>query len=115
MSRRGYNFEDAILVSEQLVKTTAHQHSCREARVRGRQTKPAERHAEITGRTKSIERNLDSAVSCAGAEVKSGDVLPARSRRRAKAPTGEENDPRRFRRQGRVQEYAAWCRTARTA
>lgn len=77
---RGYNFEDAIVVSERLVKeeffTSLHieKHECE-----ARQTKlgPEKITREVLGLSDDyIERNLDEqGVIRVGAEVKSGDVL----------------------------------------
>ncbi len=77
---RGYNFEDAIVVSERVVKedyfTSIHieKHECE-----ARQTKlgPEKLTKEVLGLAEEyIEKNLDErGVIRVGAEVKSGDVL----------------------------------------
>jgi len=96
MSWRGFNFEDAILVSEKLVKdnryTSIHveKHECE-----ARQTKlgPERITREITGlHEEYIERNLDDrGVVRVGAEVKSGDVLVGKITPKGESDlTGEE-------------------------
>jgi DNA-directed RNA polymerase subunit beta len=80
MPWRGYNFEDAILVSEKLLKddsfTSVHieKHECE-----ARQTKlgPEKITREITGLPEEyIEKNLDErGIIRVGAEVKASDVL----------------------------------------
>ncbi len=96
MSWRGYNFEDAILVSERLIKqnlyTSIHieKHECE-----ARQTKlgPEKITREITGLSEDyIERNLDErGVIRVGAEVKSGDVLVGKITPKGESDlTGEE-------------------------
>ncbi|MCD6118289.1 DNA-directed RNA polymerase subunit beta [bacterium] len=77
---RGYNFEDAVVVSERLVKeeffTSLHieKHECE-----ARQTKlgPEKLTREVLGLAEEyIEKNLDErGIIRVGAEVKSGDVL----------------------------------------
>ena len=96
MSWRGYNFEDAILVSEKLIKnntfTSIHieKHECE-----ARQTKlgPEKITREITGlQEEYIERNLDErGIIRVGAEVKSGDVLVGKITPKGESDlTGEE-------------------------
>jgi len=96
MSWRGYNFEDAILVSEKLLKentfTSIHieKHECE-----ARQTKlgPEKITREITGlQEEYIERNLDEkGIIRVGAEVKSGDVLVGKITPKGESDlTGEE-------------------------
>lgn len=96
MSWRGYNFEDAILVSEGLLKdnsfTSIHieKHECE-----ARQTKlgPERITREITGlHEEYIERNLDErGIIRVGAEVKSGDVLVGKITPKGESDlTGEE-------------------------
>jgi DNA-directed RNA polymerase subunit beta len=96
MSWRGYNFEDAILVSERLIKdslyTSIHieKHECE-----ARQTKlgPEKITREITGlHEEYIERNLDErGIIRVGAEVKSGDVLVGKITPKSESDlTGEE-------------------------
>jgi DNA-directed RNA polymerase subunit beta len=76
---RGYNFEDAILVSEKLVKddyyTSIH---IEEYEIEARDTKlgPEEVTRDIPNISESFLRNLDeSGVIRIGAVVKSGDIL----------------------------------------
>lgn len=96
MSWRGYNFEDAILCSERLIKdgsyTSIHieKHECE-----ARQTKlgPEKITREITGlHEEYIERNLDErGIIRVGAEVKSGDVLVGKITPKGESDlTGEE-------------------------
>jgi len=96
MSWRGFNYEDAILVSEGLLKdsrfTTIHieKHECE-----ARQTKlgPEKITREITGlHEEYIERNLDErGIIRVGAEVKSGDVLVGKITPKGESDlTGEE-------------------------
>jgi DNA-directed RNA polymerase subunit beta len=96
MSWRGYNFEDAILCSEKLLKrnlfTSIHieKHECE-----ARQTKlgPEKITREITGlQEEYIERNLDDkGIIRVGAEVKSGDVLVGKITPKGESDlTGEE-------------------------
>ncbi|MBN2082441.1 DNA-directed RNA polymerase subunit beta [bacterium] len=96
MSWRGYNYEDAILVSEGLLKdnrfTSIHieKHECE-----ARQTKlgPEKITREITGlHEEYIERNLDEkGIIRVGAEVKSGDVLVGKITPKGESDlTGEE-------------------------
>ena len=96
MSWRGYNFEDAILVSEKLLKdnsfTSIHieKHDCE-----ARQTKlgPEKITREITGlHEEYIDRNLDDlGIIRVGAEVKSGDVLVGKITPKGESDlTGEE-------------------------
>jgi DNA-directed RNA polymerase subunit beta len=96
MSWRGYNFEDAILVSEKLQKdnkfTSIHieKYECE-----ARQTKlgPERITREITGlHEEYIERNLDDkGIIRVGAEVKSGDVLVGKLTPKGESDlTGEE-------------------------
>ncbi|MCZ6894467.1 MAG: DNA-directed RNA polymerase subunit beta, partial [Gammaproteobacteria bacterium] len=79
MPWRGYNFEDAILVSERLVKddyyTSIH---IEEFEVEGRDTKlgPEEITRDIPNIAESFLRNLDeSGIVRIGATVRSGDIL----------------------------------------
>src|SRR5580700_6827520 len=79
MPWRGYNFEDAILVSEKLVKedyyTSMH---IEEFEIEGRDTKlgPEEITRDIPNIADSFLRNLDeSGVIRIGATVKPGDIL----------------------------------------
>src|SRR5665213_2649490 len=79
MPWRGYNFEDAILVSEKLVKedyyTSIH---IEEFEIEGRDTKlgPEEITRDIPNIADSFLRNLDeSGVIRIGATVKPGDIL----------------------------------------
>jgi len=79
MPWRGYNFEDAILVSEKLVKedyyTSVH---IEEFEIEGRDTKlgPEEVTRDIPNVSESMLRNLDEAgVIRIGATVKQGDIL----------------------------------------
>jgi DNA-directed RNA polymerase subunit beta len=96
MSWRGYNFEDAILVSEKMIKlnrfTSIHveKHECE-----ARQTKlgPEKITREITGlHEEYIDRNLDErGIIRVGAEVKSGDVLVGKITPKGESDlTGEE-------------------------
>src|SRR5713101_2578522 len=79
MPWRGYNFEDAILVSEKLVKedyyTSVH---IEEFEIEARDTKlgPEEVTRDIPNVSESVLRNLDEAgVIRIGATVKQGDIL----------------------------------------
>ena len=79
MPWRGYNFEDAILVSEKLVKedyyTSVH---IEEFEIEARDTKlgPEEVTRDIPNVSESMLRNLDEAgVIRIGANVKQGDIL----------------------------------------
>ena len=79
MAWRGYNFEDAILVSEKLVKddyyTSVH---IEEYELESRDTKlgPEEVTRDIPNVSESMLRNLDEAgVIRIGASVKQGDIL----------------------------------------
>src|SRR5439155_8855251 len=79
MPWRGYNFEDAILVSERMVKddyyTSVH---IEEFETEARDTKlgPAEVTRDIPNVSESMLRNLDEAgVIRLGATVKQGDIL----------------------------------------
>ncbi len=79
MPWRGYNFEDAILVSEKLVKedyyTSVH---IEEFEIEARDTKlgPEEVTRDIPNVSESMLRNLDEAgVIRIGATVKQGDIL----------------------------------------
>src|SRR5256712_48825 len=79
MPWRGYNFEDAILVSEKLVKedyyTSVH---IEEFEIEARDTKlgPEEVTRDIPNVSESMLRNLDEAgVIRIGASVKQGDIL----------------------------------------
>jgi DNA-directed RNA polymerase subunit beta len=79
MPWRGYNFEDAILVSEKLVKedyyTSVH---IEEFEIESRDTKlgPEEVTRDIPNVSESMLRNLDEAgVIRIGATVKQGDIL----------------------------------------
>jgi DNA-directed RNA polymerase subunit beta len=79
MAWRGYNFEDAILVSEKLVKedyyTSVH---IEEYELESRDTKlgPEEVTRDIPNVSESMLRNLDEAgVIRIGASIKQGDIL----------------------------------------
>ena len=79
MPWRGYNFEDAIVVSEKLVKddyyTSIH---IEEFEIEGRDTKlgPEEITRDIPNIAESFLRNLDdSGIIRIGATIKSGDIL----------------------------------------
>ena len=79
MPWRGYNFEDAILVSEKLVKedyyTSVH---IEEFEIESRDTKlgPEEVTRDIPNVSESMLRNLDEAgVIRIGASIKQGDIL----------------------------------------
>src|SRR5499427_4883227 len=79
MAWRGYNFEDAILVSEKLVKedyyTSVH---IEEFEIESRDTKlgPEEVTRDIPNVSESMLRNLDEAgVIRIGASIKQGDIL----------------------------------------
>ena len=79
MPWRGYNFEDAILVSEKLVKedyyTSVH---IEEYEIEARDTKlgPEEVTRDIPNVSESMLRNLDEAgVIRIGASIKQGDIL----------------------------------------
>ena len=79
MPWRGYNFEDAIIVSEKLVKedyyTSIH---IEEFEIEARDTKlgPEEITRDIPNISESFLRNLDdSGIIHAGAKVKPGDIL----------------------------------------
>src|ERR1700674_3389955 len=79
MAWRGYNFEDAILVSEKLVKedyyTSVH---IEEYEIEARDTKlgPEEVTRDIPNVSESMLRNLDEAgVIRIGASIKQGDIL----------------------------------------
>src|ERR1700716_742191 len=79
MPWRGYNFEDAILVSEKLVKedyyTSVH---IEEYEIEARDTKlgPEEITRDIPNVSESMLRNLDEAgVIRIGASIKQGDIL----------------------------------------
>src|SRR5947209_421396 len=79
MPWRGYNFEDAIVVSEKLVKddyyTSIH---IEEFEIEGRDTKlgPEEITRDIPNIAESFLRNLDeSGIIRIGATVKAGDIL----------------------------------------
>jgi DNA-directed RNA polymerase beta subunit len=89
MPWNGYNFEDSILISERIVKddvfTSIH---IEEFEVMARDTKlgPEEITRDIPNVGEEALRNLDEAgIVYIGAEVEPGDILSARSRRRAKA------------------------------
>ncbi len=86
MSWRGYNFEDAILVSEKLVKedyyTSIH---IEEFEVEARDTKlgPEEITRDIPNISESFLRNLDdSGVIRIGATVRPGDILAGKVTRK---------------------------------
>lgn len=96
MSWRGYNFEDAILVSERVVKdhlyTSIHIEK-HEAEARQTKLGPEKITREITGlHEEYIERNLDErGIVRIGAEVKSGDVLVGKITPKGESDlTGEE-------------------------
>jgi len=79
MPWRGYNFEDAVVVSEKLVKddyyTSIH---IEEFEIESRDTKlgPEEITRDIPNIAEGFLRNLDeSGVICIGATVKPGDIL----------------------------------------
>ncbi len=79
MSWCGYNFEDAIIVSERLVKedvyTSIH---IDEFEITSRETKlgPEEITRDIPNVSEEALRNLDSrGIICEGSEVKPGDIL----------------------------------------
>ncbi len=79
MSWCGYNFEDAIVVSERLVKedvyTSVH---IEEFEITSRETKlgPEEITRDIPNVSEEALRNLDSrGIVCEGSEVKPGDIL----------------------------------------
>ena len=87
MPWRGYNFEDAILVSEKMVKedyyTSVH---IEEFELEARDTKlgPEEVTRDIPNVSESTLRNLDEAgVIRIGAGIKQGDIIVAKLRRRA--------------------------------
>ena len=89
MPWNGYNFEDSILISERIVRddvfTSIH---IEEFEVMARDTKlgPEEITRDIPNVSEEALRNLDEAgIVAIGAEVNPGDILSARSRRRAKA------------------------------
>ena len=88
MPWRGNNFEDAILVSEKLVKedyyTSIH---IEEFEIEARDTKlgPEEITRDIPNVSESALRDLDeSGIVRIGATVKQGDILVGKSRRRAR-------------------------------
>jgi len=79
MPWRGYNFEDAIIVSEKLVRedyyTSIH---IEEFEIEARDTKlgPEEITRDIPNIAETFLRNLDdSGIICVGATVKPGDIL----------------------------------------
>ena len=79
MPWRGYNFEDAIVVSEKLVKedsyTSIH---IEEFEIESRDTKlgPEDITRDIPNIAESFLRNLDeSGIICTGATIKPGDIL----------------------------------------
>src|SRR5438094_220207 len=96
MPWRGYNFEDAILVSEKLVKedyyTSIH---IEEFEIESRDTKlgPEEITRDIPNISESFLRNLDeSGVIRIGATVKPGDILVGKVTPKGETPlTPEEN------------------------
>jgi len=104
---RGYNFEDAILVSEKLVKddyyTSIH---IEEYEIEARDTKlgPEEVTRDIPNISESFLRNLDeSGVIRIGAVVKPGDILVGKVTPKGETTlTPEEKTaPRHLRRKGR--------------
>ena len=79
MPWRGYNFEDAIVVSEKLVKedsyTSIH---IEEFEIEARDTKlgPEDITRDIPNIAESFLRNLDeSGIICTGATIRPGDIL----------------------------------------
>ena len=96
MSWRGYNYEDAILVGEQLIKkdiyTSIHIEKF-ECEARSTKLGPEKITREITGiHEEYLEKNLDDrGIVRIGAEVKSGDVLVGKITPRGESDlTGEE-------------------------
>ncbi len=88
MPWRGYNFEDAILVSEKLVKDDAYTSiHIEEFEIEARDTKlgPEEITRDIPNVSEEALRNLDeSGIIRIGAEVGPATSWSARSRRRAR-------------------------------
>ena len=79
MTWEGYNYEDAVLLSERLVKedvyTSVH---IEEHEIEARDTKlgPEEITRDIPGVSEDSLKNLDDrGIICVGAEVRSGDIL----------------------------------------
>jgi DNA-directed RNA polymerase subunit beta len=115
MPWEGYNFEDAIILSERLVKddvlTSIHIH---EHEVDARDTKlgPEEISRDIPNLSDDILRDLDDrGIIRVGAEVGPGDVLVGKV-----TPKGEtELTPSSARRPARCATPASRCPTARTA
>jgi len=96
MSWRGYNYEDAILVSERLNKhdnfTSIHIEKY-ECEARNTKLGPEKITREITGMHEEyLERNLDDrGIVRVGAEVKAGDILVGKITPRGESDlTGEE-------------------------
>jgi DNA-directed RNA polymerase subunit beta len=96
MSWRGYNYEDAILVSERLNKndnfTSIHIEKY-ECEARNTKLGPEKITREITGMHEEyLERNLDDrGIVRVGAEVKAGDILAGKITPRGESDlTGEE-------------------------
>jgi len=94
MPWRGYNFEDAILVSEKMVKddyyTSLH---IEEYEIEARDTKlgPEEVTRDIPNVSESMLRNLDEAgVIRIGASIKQGDILVGKV-----TPKGETSSRRK--------------------
>jgi len=96
MSWRGYNFEDAVLVGEQLIKndtfTSIHieKYECEASNTK---LGPERITREITGMQEEyLERNLDErGIVRVGAEVTAGDVLAGKITPRGESDlTGEE-------------------------
>ena len=110
MPWRGYNFEDAILVSEKLVKedyyTSIH---IEEFEIESRDTKlgPEEITRDIPNISESFLRNLDeSGVIRIGATVKPGDILVGKvtPKGETQLTPGREAAARHLRRKGRRRE-----------
>ncbi len=107
MPWRGYNFEDAILVSERMVKddyyTSIH---IEEFEIEARDTKlgPEEITRDIPNVSETFLRDLDeSGIIRIGAYVKPGDILVGKvtPKGRDAADAGREAAPRDLRREGR--------------
>jgi DNA-directed RNA polymerase subunit beta len=110
MPWRGYNFEDAILVSEKLVKddyyTSIH---IEEFEIEARDTKlgPEEITRDIPNVAKAILRDLDEAASSASARLGEAGRHPGRqghAEGRNAADAGREAAARDLRRKGRRRE-----------
>src|SRR5262249_2173089 len=116
MPWRGYNFEDAILVSEKLVKedyyTSIH---IEEFEIESRDTKlgPEEITRDIPNISESFLRNLDeSGVIRIGATVKPGDILVGKVTPKGETQLTPEEKPLRAifgEKAGDVKDASLYC------